>query len=76
MSVFRVEAIKECMQHSPVEPIIESSRLSDLFGKDVFHEEAMRQYLSKDAFRAVMNAIEKGSKINRENAQQVATGMK
>ena len=76
MSVFRVEAIKECLQHTPVEPNIESSKLSSIYGKDVFHEEAMRQYLTKDALRAVMSAIEKGSKINRENAQQVASGMK
>ena len=76
MSVFRVEAIKECLQHKPVKPNIESSKLSSIYGKDVFHEEAMRQYLTKDALRAVISAIEKGSKINRENAQQVASGMK
>ncbi|MDD4820918.1 MAG: glutamine synthetase III [Flavobacteriales bacterium] len=57
-------------------PTIETERHSELFGKNVFHEEAMRQYLSKDAFKAVMSAVEKGTKINRENAQQVASGMK
>ena len=76
MSVFRIKAVEESQKHHPVPPTIETERHSDLFGKNVFQEDAMRQYLSKDAFKAVMSAVEKGTKINREHAQQVASGMK
>ena len=65
MAVFRIKAVEESEKHRPIAPAIESERHSSIFGKNVFHEEAMRQYLSKDAFKAVISAIEKGTKINR-----------
>ena len=76
MAEFRINAVRECESHRPVAPEIESRRYSEIFGKNVFNEDAMRQYLSKDAFKAVMAAIESGARINRENAKQVASGMK
>ena len=76
MAEFRKAALEQIADRRPVAPEIESTRLSEIFGRDVFHEEAMRQYLSKEAFKAVMNAIEHGTKINRDLAQQVASGMK
>lgn len=76
MAEFRINAVRECEKHRPVAPEIESGRYSEIFGKNVFNEDAMRQYLSKDAFKAVMAAIESGVRINRENAKQVASGMK
>jgi len=36
----------------------------------------MREFLTEEAFRQVMNAIEKGIKIDRRVADQVAAGMK
>ena len=36
----------------------------------------MRQYLTKDAFKGVMNAIQHGKKIDRNIADQVASSMK
>ncbi len=32
-----------------------------LFGKNVFNEAVMKQYLTKEAFNSVMNAINKGN---------------
>ena len=51
-------------------------KLSELYCQNVFSEEKMREYLTKEAFQAVMNAIQKGVKIDREIADQVAQGMK
>ena len=36
----------------------------------------MQEYLSNEAYRGVMDCIEKGDKINRRLAEQVAVGMK
>ena len=51
-------------------------KLSELYRQNVFSEEKMREYLTQAAFQAVMNAIQKGIKIEREIADQVAQGMK
>ena len=51
-------------------------KLSELYRQNVFSEEKMREYLTQEAFQAVMNAIQKGIKIEREIADHVAQGMK
>lgn len=53
-----------------------SSKVSDYFGTMTFNHSVMREYLSKEAFGKVMSAIEKGEKIDRKVADQVATAMK
>jgi glutamine synthetase len=51
-------------------------KVSEFFGANVFGRDAMSQYLSEEAFIAVMSAIETGSKIDRKIAEHVANGMK
>lgn len=52
------------------------SKLSELFCKNVFSEDTMREYLTKEAFQSIMDAIKKGTKISRGIADQVAVAMK
>ncbi len=75
MSTLRFYAIKETFNRVPV-PVEELERRSEIFGKNVFNEAAMRQYLTKDSFKSVMDAIENGSKIERHIADHISTGMK
>ncbi|AXP81838.1 Glutamine synthetase [Mariniflexile rhizosphaerae] len=75
MSTLRFHAIKESLANKPV-LVEEKERRSDLFGKNVFNENTMRQYLTKDAFIGVMNAIQFGKKIDRNIADQVSSSMK
>ncbi len=42
----------------------------------VFNQNVMREYLTKEAFKSVEMAIEKGTKIERKVADQVASAMK
>ena len=58
------------------EVVFKKESNSDLFGKNVFNENTMRHYLTKDAFIGVMNAIQFGKKIDRNIADQVASSMK
>ena len=51
-------------------------KISDYFGEMTFGISTMRQYLSEEAFQGVMSAIEKGEKIDRRVADQVAASMK
>jgi len=75
MSTLRFHAIKETFNRKPI-AIEENIRRSELFGKNVFNENTMRQYLTKDAYKGVMNAIEKGAKIDRSIANQISASMK
>ncbi|SHJ02341.1 glutamine synthetase III [Algibacter luteus] len=75
MSTLRFHALKESFAHKPI-PIEESLKRSEIFGKNVFNENTMRQYLTKDAFLGVMSAIQDGTKIKRSIADQVASSMK
>ncbi|MDB4402232.1 glutamine synthetase III [Algibacter sp.] len=75
MSTLRFHAIKESLKYKPV-LVEKTERRSDLFGKNVFNENTMRHYLTKDAFIGVMNAIQFGKKIDRNIADQVASSMK
>ncbi|AWX43497.1 Glutamate--ammonia ligase [Flagellimonas maritima] len=56
--------------------IKETGRRSEMFGKNVFNEERMLQFLTKEAFGKVKSAIFQGNKIDRKIADQVAEGMK
>lgn len=75
MSKLRFKAMELAQGRKPVE-IKELYRRSELFGKNVFNENAMRQYLTKEAFEGVMSAIEHGKKIDRKIANQVSSSMK
>jgi len=75
MSTLRFHALKETFNRKPI-PVSEPERRSAVFGANVFNEHAMRQYLTKDSFKSVMDAMENGSKIDRAVADHISTGMK
>ena len=52
------------------------AKLSELFCQNVFSEETMREYLTKEAFNSIQNAIKRGTKIQRDVADQIAVAMK
>lgn len=75
MSTLRFFAVKESLSRIPI-PVTEPERRSEIFEKNVFNESSMRQYLTKDSFLSVMSAMEKGTKIDRNLADHISTGMK
>jgi len=75
MSTLRFHAVKESLKRVPLK-IKDSKRRSEIFGSNVFNESAMRQYLTKGALASIMEAIEKGTKIDRFIADHISTGMK
>ena len=52
------------------------AKLSELYCSNVFSEVTMREYLTKEAFNSILDAIKKGTKIQRHIADQVAVAMK
>jgi len=75
MSKIRFQALAETLHRRPVK-VVEDIKRSELFGFNVFSENTMRQYLTKDAFKGVMDAIDHSTKIDRKIADQVASAMK
>jgi len=75
MPTLRFHAIKETFNRIPI-PVNEPVRRSEIFGKNVFNENSMRQFLTNDAYKSVMDAVKNGSKIDRANADHISTGMK
>src|SRR5690606_13087003 len=75
MSKVRFQALAESRNREQTN-INETGKRSELFGKNVFNEEKMLQFLTKEAFDNVKSAIFQGNKIDRKIADQVAEGMK
>ena len=75
MSTLRFHAIKETFNR-PVIDVQEPERRSAIFGSNVFNNAAMRQFLTKDSFKSVQDAVVNGSKIDRSVADHISTGMK
>ena len=75
MATLRFQALDKATSRKPVS-FEETARKSEIFGSNVFGDKAMRQFLTPDAYKAVKNAIELGTKIDRKIADYVAMGMK
>ena len=75
MSIPRFEAIVQSLKREPIS-VEEKGRRSEIFGLNVFNEAKMLQYLTKDAYESLKDAIVTGSKIDRKIADQVAEAIK
>ena len=76
MSKMRFYALQELSNRKPLEVTAPSNKLSDYYGSHVFDRKKMQEYLPKEAYKAVTDAIEKGTPISREIADLIANGMK
>lgn len=72
----RFKALEIAQNRTPVKVEFPSPKISDYYGCDVFGENAMRQYLSKEAINAITNARNGNEKIDRKMADIIASGMK
>ncbi|MFY8214826.1 MAG: glutamine synthetase III [Flavobacterium sp.] len=75
MATLRFQALKETSGRKPVK-FEESDRKSTIFGSNVFNDKAMKQFLTSDAYKAVQDAVQHGTKIDRKIADYIALGMK
>lgn len=76
MSTLRFKALELAQSRSLVSVSAPSNKVSDYFNINVFNDQAMKSFLSKEAYEAVSNAIQQGEKIDRKIADQIAAGMK
>jgi glutamine synthetase len=76
MSHIRFKALDESLSRKPITVETPAGGVAAYFGENVFGRDAMRQHLSEAAFNAVMAAMEKGERIDRNMAEVIAAGMK
>ncbi len=76
MNSLRFKAIHEAISRTPLISEAPSNRVSDFFGKNVFGRSQVQRYVPESAFKALNDAIEKGTTIDRKTADEVASGMK
>ncbi|WP_119078795.1 glutamine synthetase III family protein [Chitinophaga alhagiae] len=53
-----------------------NGKITDVFGSNVFTGKAVREHLSDEAYKSLMNSIKGGNKIERKMADQIASGLK
>ena len=75
MATKRLRAYQDVLNREP-KNIDYEGKLSDLFGSNVFHAEVMREYLPSETYKSMMASIQTGVRLDRKNADQVASSMK
>lgn len=75
MATKRLKAFQDVLNRVPKE-LEYNGKISELFGKNVFHQEVMREYLPSEAFKSMMESIQNGARLDRKMADQVASAMK
>ena len=72
----RFNAIQEAQRREPIKLPAFSTRMSELYGQNVFNQDSMREYLTEQAYKSVLEATIEGKRIDRKVADQVASAMK
>lgn len=76
MANIRFKALDAVLSRSIPEVITPSSKISEFYGTNVFDKKSRKEFLSKEAYVSISNSIDKGTSIDREMADQIATAMK
>ena len=75
-SLLRFKMVDAAINHTAVEVKVPEGRPSDYFGKKVFGRAAMRKYLDKRTYAALLDTMEKRTPLTREVADSIAAGMR
>lgn len=76
MAIIRFQAVHDANIRKPKPFEVPEGATSEYFGVNVFDKIKMQKYLSEQAYKGVLECIEKGVNIDRNLADKVAVGMK
>ena len=68
--------VEEAINRKPLAAQNPEGRPSEYFGTKVFNRAAMRRYLHKKTYEAMLDTMDNGTPLSREIAAEVASGMK
>lgn len=76
MSNLRFKSVEEATGRKAVKVELPKERVDAYYGKQVFNRQRMFEYLPKDTYDALVQAIDNRQPLSRELADSVAEGMK
>jgi len=76
MSSLRFQAIEALSSGEEKKIHGYEKKITAIFGSNVFSGRTIREYLSDEAYKSLMNSAKSGSRVDRRIADQVAAGMK
>ncbi len=76
MAISRFKALELAQNRQSVSVKLPHEKVTDYFASMTFSDEVMRSLLSPEAYIKITNAIQSGSRIDREAADEVAAAMK
>lgn len=76
MATFRQMALNEASTHQAERFFVEEKPVSKYFGQNVLSLEKMKGYVSRQAYEALLSSINFGAKLDRNVANEIASGMK
>lgn len=76
MQSLRFKALEGLSSNSTEVSVPNSTKISPIFGENVFTLKTAREYLSDEAYKSLMASIKSGRKIDRVVANQIATGLR
>ncbi|MDD4033264.1 MAG: glutamine synthetase III, partial [Bacteroidales bacterium] len=76
MAILRFQALDKAMSRKPICSKVPYEKTSDYFAKNVFDRNKLKKYLSREAFLALIAAIDNNKSVDRKVADQIAAGMK
>lgn len=75
MATKRLKAYQDVLNREP-KRVDYDGKLSELFGMNVFHIDIMREFLPSETYKSMVESTQNGSRLDRKNADQVASAMK
>lgn len=76
MTTRRILAMQDASNRIPVELTKNDKKVSEYYGSNVFGLDAMREFLSDEAFQSIQQSMNQGTIVERKMADQVAACMK
>ena len=76
MSKLRFKVVEEASNRKAISVNIPVERPSEYYGKYVFNRQKMQEYLPRETYEALVNAIDNKQSLSRRIADSVAEGMK
>ncbi|MEO8117072.1 MAG: glutamine synthetase III, partial [Bacteroidota bacterium] len=72
----RFDALKNMSQKTNNHPEVKSTKITSIFGENVFTLEKSRTFLNDEAYKSLLQSIKTGKKIDRTIATQLANGLR
>lgn len=76
MAILRFKALETVNSRKPLRPDFPKDRVTAYFGQYVFDKKKMKEFLSPEVFKALIETIESNQRLDSGLADSVALGMK